>query len=352
MDRLTHIESQLTQLLEKTMDKRGRSKFASLSVKSELLGMDTDIVRGVAPPLDPMRPQYMASVGKLFTATLIGMLKDEGRLDFDDPAHKHLEEGVMDGIHVLKGVDHSKSITVRHLLMHTSGLGDVFWDLIKTLDGQGENMKPRQLIDYVKAHASVKFPPGKKMSYADTNYYILGLIVEHLTGKTFHDAMHETIFDPLKMERTFLLSQSKPAKDIQDIAPFTIGGIKGLDHPGYGWVDYAGGSVTGPLEDFNVFMKAFSEGRLLNGNTKDEMVETTRFMFPMIRYGMGVWILKSPLLDFSNFKYAYGVFGATGAFMVYHPKTRSVITGSFNDDSFRIEAVRFVMKVIRILLKT
>lgn len=351
MDRMTHIEGQLAKLLEKTMSKRGRSKFASLSVKSELLGMDTNIVRGEDPPLDPMRPQYMASVGKLFTATIIGMLKDDGVLDFDDYAYKHLDEGVIDSLHVLKGVDYSKTITIRHLLMHTSGLTDVFWDLLKSLDDQETVRSLKDLIDYVKANTKAKFVPGKKVSYADTNYYLLGLVIEHVTGKAFHEVMHEKIFSPLGMERSYLLSQSSPSKETMDLAPFRIGGIQGLDYPDYGWIDYAGGSVTGPLDDFNMFMKAFSEGDILDKDTRNTMVETTRFMYPMIRYGMGVWVLKSPFLDFSNLKYAYGVFGATGAFLVYHPKTRSVISGSFNDDAFKIESVRFVMKVIRELLK-
>jgi D-alanyl-D-alanine carboxypeptidase len=293
----------------------------------------------------------MASVGKLFTATIIGMLKDDGVLDFDDYAYKHLDEGVIDRIHVLKGVDYSKTITIRHLLMHTSGLSDVFWDLLKNLNDQETVRSPKELINYVKANTEAKFIPGKKVSYADTNYYILGQVIEHVTGKVFHEVVHETLFIPLKMNRSYLLSQSEPSNGTMDVAPFRIGGINGLDYPTYGWIDYAGGSVTGPLDDFNIFMKAFSENRILIEATTQEMVETNKFMYPMIRYGMGVWVLKSPLFDFSNHKYAYGVFGATGAFLVYHPKTRSVISGSFNDDAFKIESVRFVMKVIRELLK-
>ena len=351
MDRLTYIEDKLATLLEKTMNKKGHSKFASLSVKSDLLGMDTEIVRGTDAPLNPMRPQYMASVGKLFTATLIGILKDEGVLGFDDPAYKYLEEGIMDGIHVLKGVDHSKDITIRHLLMHTSGLRDVFWDLLKTLGEDEKSMTPRQLIEFVKETTEAKHPPGKKLAYADTNYYILGLVIEHVTGKEFHEAMHEKIISPLGMNRTYLISQSEPSKETERIAPFQIGGIEGEKHPKYGWIDYAGGSITGPLEDFNTFMKAFSKHEILSEETARTMIETNKFMYPMIRYGMGVWILNTSFFGASNLKYAYGVFGATGSFVVYHPKTQSVITGSFNDDAFSIEAVRFVMKVIRILLK-
>ncbi|MFW5913898.1 MAG: hypothetical protein ACOCSM_02445, partial [Bacillota bacterium] len=99
------------------------------------------------------------------------------------------------------------------------------------------------------------------------------------------------------------------------------------------------------------FMRAFAQDALLKKSTKEAMIKNPRFLYPGIGYGMGVWVLEAPFYDLSKMRQAYGVFGATGSFLIYHPKTRSVISGSFNHEAYQITSVRFVMKVIKILLE-
>ncbi len=79
------------------------------------------------------QPNHLASVGKLFTATLIAMLYERGELDFTDRIGAYLDADLMKGLHVYRGRDYSNDITIRHLLMQTSGLYDVFYEMLERM---------------------------------------------------------------------------------------------------------------------------------------------------------------------------------------------------------------------------
>jgi CubicO group peptidase (beta-lactamase class C family) len=130
------------------------------------------------------------SIGKLYTATLVLMLVDEGKLDLDAPIHAVLPD--------FRVADERAAaiVTPRHLLTHTSGFdGDHFTDT-----GRGDDALAR----YVDGCADLPqiADPGKIWSYSNSGYSILGRIVEVLTGKVFEDVLRERIFEPLGLEHT------------------------------------------------------------------------------------------------------------------------------------------------------
>ncbi|MEM8968050.1 MAG: serine hydrolase domain-containing protein, partial [Bacteroidota bacterium] len=155
-------------------------------------------------------PFHTASLGKTFTATTIAMLADEGKLKFDDPAANYLPTEIMQGLHVIGGMDYGNHITISHLLQHQSGLPDYFEDEPTS----GENMmsklfseperywEPEELIQFTKQHFQAKFEPGTDYHYTDTEYILLGLIIEQLEGKPLHQVFAECIFQPLDMDLT------------------------------------------------------------------------------------------------------------------------------------------------------
>ncbi len=209
MEQQIKIENAFRKIVKN--DKKVRNAY--LLVHSEKLNVDINIAEGKTGDIaaNPEQANHMASVGKLFTATIIGMLNDKGLISFEDKIINYLDEELMDGLHVYKGVDYSADISVKHLLTQTSGLNDVFFRLFNKIKVDPEfEITPREAVIWGKNNIKPVIKPGRKHFYTDTNYYLLGLIIESITKKVFHQVVHEMIFDPLGMENAFMFGFSKP----------------------------------------------------------------------------------------------------------------------------------------------
>ena len=353
------IQAKIESSFRKQAQNDKKVKNAYLLVNSEKLDINLNIAEGSADKVkaDIKQPVHLASVGKLFTATVISMLYESGKLDFDDPIRKYLDAELMNGLHVYKGEDYSGRITIRHLLMQTSGLNDVFYRLYEKMTEEPRfRISPREAVIWGKENLKPVAVPGRKHFYADPNYFLLGIITENITGKPFHELMHEMIFEPLGMRNAYMYGYSKPEVEtgyppaklyIKDVDLFSVEGIHEID--------YSGGCVIAPLADFLKFMKALTGNKLIKEETLTGMIEDNKPMpFPVtgFDYGYSIWKLKSiPVIAPEKYR-CWGCVGVTGAFMFYHPATRSHIIGSFNDFSYRGKALQFmVKKVIKELLK-
>ena len=133
------------------------------------------------------------SIGKLYTATLVMMLVDEGKLDLDTPIRHYLPDFEVRDAHA------RDTVTPRHLLTHTSGFdGDHFTDT-----GRGDDALAR----YVAGCADLPqiVDPGRIWSYSNSGYAILGRIVEVLTGLTFEEAPARAVVHPARTHLDRLL---------------------------------------------------------------------------------------------------------------------------------------------------
>lgn len=140
-------------------------------------------------PLQPSDIFELASVSKQFTAMIIMMLKEKGKLSYDDLVEKYLDIPY-------------KGIIIRHLLTHTSGLPDYqeimdkYWDKTKVAGNE-------DCIEYLKKYAPPKrFEPGEKYEYSNTGYLLLASIAEKTSGKDFIKLSRKWIFRKLKMKST------------------------------------------------------------------------------------------------------------------------------------------------------
>lgn len=129
----------------------------------------------------------LASVSKQFTAMIIMMLKERGKLGYDDRLESYIKGLPFEGI------------TIRHLLTHTSGLPDYqaimdkHWDKNKVADNV-------DIIDYLKKYPEpLHFTPGEKYEYSNTGYVLLASIAEAASGMEFKDMVKKWIFNPVKM---------------------------------------------------------------------------------------------------------------------------------------------------------
>src|SRR5262245_1365974 len=144
----------------------------------------------------PVRPSsifHAASVSKQFTATAIMLLAHDGKLSVDDNIRKYLPEIP----------DYGTTITIRHLLTHTSGLRDQ-WELLAFARGRFEEdrITEADVLDIVSRQAALNFKPGAEYLYSNTGFTLLGVIVRRVSGKSLRDFADERIFKPLGMTST------------------------------------------------------------------------------------------------------------------------------------------------------
>ncbi len=131
----------------------------------------------------------MASVSKQFTAMIIMMLKEKGKLSYDDLAEKYLDIPY-------------KGITIRHLLTHTSGLPD-YQDVMDKSWDKTKVAGNADCIAYLNKYAPPKnAEPGIKYEYSNTGYLLLASVAEKASGKDFIELCRNWIFRPLKMKST------------------------------------------------------------------------------------------------------------------------------------------------------
>ena len=355
----THISQTIEFNFRNQVRKDKRVRNAFLLVHSDKLNVNLNIAEGQSGdiPANPKQPNHLASVGKLFTTTLVSMLYEQGKLDFDDNISTYLDDELMKGLHVYKGKEYSNDIKIKHLLKQTSGLYDVFYDLWKKMRTDPTfKITPREAVLWGKDHLKPVAVPGEKHFYTDTNYYLLGFIIENITGKKFHEVMHELIFEPLGMDNAYMFGFSKPK--VESDYPEAGLYFKNIDFrsvEGVHQIDYAGGSVMAPLDEFLIFMKALLNQTLLKKETLDMMLnDDVNMGFPTVgfRYGYSIWKMKTLPVIMPKEYYAWGCVGVTGAFMFYHPVTESYIIGTFNDFAYRGKALEFMArKVIKELLR-
>lgn len=154
-------------------------------------------------PIDYKTNFRLASFTKQFTAACIMLLVHDGKLHYDDHLTDIFPEFPAYG----------KSITVRNLLNHTSGLQDYGDLMMKQYPNTPEDKVPQILdagvLKILEQQTSGEFPPGSKWEYSNSGYAVLAMVVEKVSGQPFGQFLHERIFAPLKMNHTLAYEKGK-----------------------------------------------------------------------------------------------------------------------------------------------
>jgi len=154
-------------------------------------------------PIDDTTDFRLASFTKQFTAACIMLLVHDGKLHYDDHLTDIFPEFPAYG----------KSITVRNLLNHTSGLQDYGDLMMKQYPNTPEDKVPQILdagvLKILEQQTSGEFPPGSKWEYSNSGYAVLAMIVEKVSGQSFGQFLHDRIFVPLKMNHTLAYEKGK-----------------------------------------------------------------------------------------------------------------------------------------------
>jgi len=139
----------------------------------------------------------IGSITKQFTAVSILMLVEQGKLKLNDEITKYIKDYPT----------HGHSITIHHLLSHTSGIGS-FTSSDEWFENRKKDFTKEELINLFKK-IPMHFAPGEKYLYSNTGYFLLATVIEEITNKTYKEFIHEYIFKPLEMKNTYYGSRSK-----------------------------------------------------------------------------------------------------------------------------------------------
>jgi len=152
----------------------------------------TDFTDTAPTPDDLFR---IGSITKMFTAVTVLSLSEEGLVDLDTPVREYVAR-----------VDTDDRVTVRDLLQHSSGLPDYVGGveyLRMLVDDPTRAWAPEEAIALAPT-GEPDFEPGSAFAYSNTNYLVLGLLIEEVTGRPYHDVVRERIIHPLSMSDTYL----------------------------------------------------------------------------------------------------------------------------------------------------
>ncbi|MFE7266829.1 serine hydrolase domain-containing protein [Streptomyces sp. NPDC057592] len=222
-----------------------------------------DLVTGRPVPKDGFL--RLGSTTKTFVATVMMQLVGEKRISLDQTVEQLLPE-------VVSGAGNDgRSITVRDLLQHTSGLSDYIYDVLPNPSAQTyfanrwRAYKPEELVDLAMRHEPA-FPAGTRWAYSNTNYVLAGMIIEKITGRTWEQQVRDRILRPLGLQHTdtpgtwpFL-----PYPHTANHQQFTVGdAMVDTTIPYRPFDSGADGSMTGTARDLNRFFAALASGQLL-----------------------------------------------------------------------------------------
>jgi len=232
--------------------------------------------------LDPPMPaetgmQYsIGSISKQFTAALVLLLQQDGKLKLDDPVGKYLPE-----------LTRANEVTIRQVLSMTSGYQD-FWPEDYVMTSMMKSTTPQQILD-IWGKKPLDFEPGTEWQYSNTNYVIAGRIAEIAGGKPLIEQLQMRIFQPLKMTGVFNSDASRlPPNDPTGYYQHALGPLRPAPQEGQGWM-FAAGELAMPASDLALWNISMMNRTLLAPASYEEMFTEVKLKDGKgTGYGLGV----------------------------------------------------------------
>ncbi|NLF36040.1 MAG: serine hydrolase [Clostridiaceae bacterium] len=350
--------------LTKMVNENNEITSALLTIYSDKLNLNETYAAGntgkdFAEAVTVNHPYYSASIGKTFTATLVGMLCEEGAISYDDLISTHLDDKLLEGLFIYEGVDYKDQVTVKQLLGHMSGIGDYYEDpvsqgptMVELLKNEQDRIwTPLDLLSFTRENQKAIARPGETFHYSDTGYILLGFVIESVTGQNFHDVLHSKIFDPLGMNDTCLIFKSKPNNPQKyDILEVYIDGID-LSNTNALSFDWSGGGLVTTMSDLLTFNKALNKGELVSFDTLKLMTDFNQEYIKGVHYGLGM--MEFNFGEFSVFLKGtpniYGGVGDSSTFMMYDKINDIHIIGNFGSVNFMDKSVPYLANVLMLV---
>lgn len=270
-------------------------------------------------PLTADATWYVASITKMFTAVLTLVLVDDGLVELDSSVSDYVVR-----------LDVPDEVTVRDCLQHSSRIPDyapseqAVWD--RVLEDPERVWTPESSYAEIDRRELLPSYVSGSLLYSSSNYLILGVLIEEVTGLSYADALRVHILDPLGLQGTYLAgfeTGQAPVGAFTDSEP--------IDFPytsvaTYAW---AAGGLVSSVEDLHRFVSALFQGKLLSTELLEEMTEGSLTEWsPEIDYGLGI-------MRFRKYGRTYGHYGDVlgyNTWLVHAPETATTaVLVSTND---------------------
>lgn len=251
----------------------------------------------------------LGSMNKMFTATAALQLVAAGKLALDEPLGKYVPG--------YPNREIAQQVTIRHLLTHTGGTGDIF-----TPDYERRRLDVHELADYIKlfGNRGLEFPPGSRWEYSNYGFVLLGYVIEKVSGMSYYDYVRQYVFEPAGMTSTDSLPESSKVS-LRAVGYTRRNGRWVSNQDTLPWRGTSAGGGYSTVRDLLRFAEALSDGKLIGRELLAAM--TSRQSGPgegdAVRgYGFGMGVLDSP--GMKRFGHGGGAPGMNGELRVY-PRT-------------------------------
>lgn len=312
-------------------------------------------------PLRPDTPFFVASITKQFIVTLVLQAHERGELDLDARLTAYLPPEVTDGLHVLRGTDHSSEITIRHLASHTSGLPD-FFDKPRTGEGLYEQLAAgrdrswtfEDVLQMVRTQHRPHFEPQdltaprQKARYSDTGFQLLIRTVETVTSRSYAQLLTERIIRPLGLARTWLPGRSEPAEASGAPSPLYTRDRR-VQLPS---MIESSNDLISTTGDLLVFHRALLAGELFTDPRTVALLTERRNRLrniPMIRYGLGTMIFPVMRIAAPGRRPVtlIGHSGATGTWLFHCPELDLHLAGTVDQTTGQAIPFNLMARLLR-----
>ena len=297
-------------------------------------GTTVDYGNAAMPPTARM---FTGSAGKTFVAAIVLQLAAEGRLSLDEKVGRYFAADDW-----FARLPNANQLTIRRLLNHTGGLPRYidqaeFWE--EVMAAPARIWKPTELLAHVFDNEPVH-PPGAGWYYSDTDYILLGMIIERVCDATYYSELQRRILDPWGLA----LTTPSRGRTIDGLVPGMSGKAPPIELPEQVLVDgryifdpqfeWTGGGLVSNVGDLAAWAKLLYEGEIIPGEWLRKMlapVSTETGLPSTTGYGLGVFVKDS---SWGPMHGHGGIFPGYRTQMDYVPRLRCAIALQTNADSF------------------
>jgi D-alanyl-D-alanine carboxypeptidase len=287
-----------------------------------------------------MKPCHLLRMGstlKMYTATVILKLLEEGKLKLDDKISNYLKGDNIDKI------ENANNATIRQLLQHSSGIFNYIQNLkfqTASLNDLLKEWKADDLLQYAY-NKKAYFKPDVDLYYSNSGYILLGLLIEKIEGKPLYQVFDEKLFIPLGLKSTIFAGKSPVPEGIARGYIDIYSNLQVIESTYFsGWDYYTadGGLISNPY-DMNVFFRALMQGKVISQASLNEMLTFKKQKVPdkdffPISYGLGIFKIETPQgIAYLHSGDAIGYYAS----MLYFPNDSTTIIWAVNSNYGKID---------------